>query len=92
MLSEFLHTCLIAEDRALRTFAGWVDSEDGQASAFLLQHMDAELVDTRRLACARYTTDTHPHATSTVGQTTVDDLLCLGLVVGVDTLDESDGL
>ena len=92
MLGKFLHTRLIAQDGAFGALAGWVDGEDGQTASLLFQHVDAELVDTRTLASARHTTDAHTNAVATVGQTLVDDLLCSCLVVGIDTLDEGDGL
>ena len=92
MLGEFLHARLVTEDAALSTFRRGVDGENCQATALLLQHVDAELVDARRLACAGHAADTHPHRVAAIGQTTVDDLLGLRLMVGVDTLDECDGL
>ena len=92
MLGEFLHTSLVAEDRALGALRGGIDGEDGQASALLLQHMDAELIDARRLAGTWHTTDANADAVTTERQATVNDLLSLGLVIGVDTLDERDSL
>ena len=92
MLGEFLHARLVAEDTALGAFAGGIDSEDGQTSAFLLQHVDAELVDTCALASSRHTTDAHTDRVTTIGQSTIDDLLRLGLMVRIDTLYECDSL
>ena len=92
MLRQFLHARLIAEDTALGALARGVDGEYGQATAFLAEHMDAKLVDTGGFACTRHTTDTYADAVAAIGQTLVDDLLRLGLMVGVDTLDEGDGL
>ena len=54
--------------------------------------MHAKLVDASRLAGARHTADAHTHRLAAVGQTLVDDLLCLGLMVGVDALHQRDGL
>ena len=54
--------------------------------------MDAKLVDTRRLAGTWYTADANANAIAAKGQTLVDDLLGLGLMVGVDTLHQGDGL
>ena len=92
MLGKLLHTGLVAEDAAFRTFTGGVDSKNCQTPSLLLQHMDAKLVDTRGLTGARHTTDTHTYAVATIGQTLIDHLLCSGLMVGVHTFDEGDGL
>ncbi len=54
--------------------------------------MDTKLVDTRRLAGTWYTADANANAIAAKGQTLVDDLLGLGLMVGVDTLNQCDGL
>ena len=92
MLGELLHTCLVAEDGAFGALAGGVDGEDGQTPALLFQHVDAKLVDTRRLACARDATDAHTDTVAAIRQTLVDDLLGTSLVVRIDALDEGDGL
>ena len=92
MLGELLHARLVAEDGAFGALTGGVDGEDGQTASLLFQHVDAELVDTRRLACARHATDAHTDAVAAVRQTLVDDLLGTRLVVRVDALDEGDGL
>ena len=47
--------------------------------------MNAKLVDTRRLARTRYTTDAHTDTVATIGQTLVDYLLRLCLMVGIHT-------
>ena len=73
MQGKFLHACLIAEDTTLGTLTGGVDGENGQATSLLTEHVDAELVDARRLACARHTAYTHTDGIATVGQALVDD-------------------
>ena len=50
--------------------------------------MDTELIDTRGLSGSRDTGDAHTDAVATVGQTLVDHLLRLRLMVRIDTLDE----
>ena len=92
MLGELLHTRLVAEDGTFGALAGGVDGEDGQTATLLLQHMYAELVDTRRLASARHATDAHTDTIAAIRQTLVDDLLRTSLVVWIDALDEGDGL
>ena len=92
MLGELLHTRLIAEDRALGTLTGGVDGQHSQATAFLAEHMHAELVDGGRFTGTWYATDTHTDTVAAIGQTLVDDLLGTHLVVGIHTLDEGDGL
>lgn len=54
--------------------------------------MDAKLVDTGRLTGTRDTTDAHTDTMPAVRQTLIDNLLGTRLMVGVDTLDERDGL
>ena len=54
--------------------------------------MNAKLIDTRRLTCTWYTADTHTDTIAAIGQTLVDDLLRLCLMVGVDTLYQRHGL
>ena len=88
MHAELLHARLVAQNAALRALTAWVDGQDGEASAIFLEDVDAELVDAGGLAGTRDTADAHTDAVATIGQTLVDDLLCLGLMVGVDTLDE----
>ena len=92
MQGEFLHAGLVTEDTALGTFRRGVDGKDSKFATFLLEYVDTELVDTRRLARSRYTTDTHTDGVAAIGQALVDDLLSLGLMVGVDTLNEGYGL
>ena len=92
MLGKLLHTCLVAEDGALRTLARGVDGEDGQTTSFLFQHMDAELVDRGTLARSWHTADAHTNGMATIGQTFIDNLLSSGLMVGIHTFDEGDGL
>ena len=88
VLRQFLHTRLVAEDRTLGALARGIDGENGQASALLLQHVDAELIDRGGLASAWHTTDAHTHGVATIGQTLIDHFLRLSLMIGVDTLDE----
>ena len=57
-----------------------------------LQHMDAKGVDARRFAGTWHTAYTYANAVATEGQALVDDLLSLGLVVGVDALHQRDSL
>ena len=92
MLGELLHARLVAEDRALGALAGGVDGQHSQTAAFLLEHMDAKLIDGGTLAGSRHAADTHSHGIAAIGQTLVNDLLGTRLMVGVDTLDEGDGL
>ena len=92
MLGEFLHTCLIAEDRAFGALTGGIDGEDCQTTALLTEHMYAELIDGGGLAGTWYATDTHTDTVAAIGQTLVNDLLSARLVVGVHTLNERDGL
>ena len=92
MQGQFLHTGLVAEDTALGTFRRGVDGENGKFAALLLEYVDAELVDTRGLTRTRHTADTYTDGVAAIGQTLVDDLLRLRLVVGVDTLDKGHGL
>ena len=92
MDGELLHACLVTEDGPFATFAAGVDGEDGEATAMLLQHMNAKGIDTRRLTSTRYTADADADAIAAKGQTLVDDLLGFGLVVGVNTLYQCDGL
>ena len=92
MLSEFLHARLITEDAALGPLTGGVDGEHGQTASLLTQDMHAKLIDARGLTGAWNATDAHTHATAAVGQTLVNDLLGTGLMVGVDTLNQCDGL
>ena len=92
MDAQLLHAGLVAQNAALGTLAAGVDGQHGQFAALLLQHVDAELVDAGRLACAGYAADADAHGVATVGQTLVDDLLSLLLVVGIDALDQRDGL
>ena len=92
MLGQFLHAGLIAKDRTLGTLTGGVDGQDSQLAALLLQHMNAKLINTRRLACTRHTTDTNADAVAAIGQTLVDDLLSPCLMVGVHALDEGHRL
>ena len=89
---ELLHARLVAEDAALGALTGGVDGEHGQAAPLLAEHVDAELVDAGRFAGTGHAADAHTDAASAVGQALIDDLLGTGLVVGVDTLDEGDGL
>ena len=89
---QLLHARLIAQDAALGALTGRVDGEHGQLAAFLFQQVDAELVDAGRLAGTRHAADADAHTAPAVGQTLLDDLLRLGLMVGVDALDEGDGL
>ena len=92
MLGKLLHTCLITEDRAFGTLTGGVDGEDSQTSALLSEHMHAKLVDGGGFSSAWHTTDTHTYTVAAIRQTLVDDLLGLGLMIGVHTLDEGDSL
>ena len=92
MLGEFLHARLVAEDRALGALAGGVDGQHSQTAALLTEHMHAELIDAGRLAGSRHTTDTYTHTVAAIGQTLVDHLLRLRLMVGIDTLNEGDSL
>ena len=92
MLGQFLHARFVAEDAALGALTGGVDGEYGQPTALLAEHVDAELVDRGALAGTWHAADTHTDGVAAIGQALVDDLLSLGLMVGVDTLDERDGL
>ena len=86
MQRQFLHTRLVTQDTALGALRGGVDGQDSQLAALLLQHMDAKLVDTRRLTCARHAADAHTDTVTTIGQTLVNHLLRLCLMVGIHTL------
>ena len=54
--------------------------------------MYAKGINAGRLASAWNTADTHTDAITAVGQALVDDLLSLGLVVGIDALNQRHGL
>ena len=92
MLSELLHTRLVTKDRALCTFAGGVDGKDGQSPTLLTKHMDAKLINRGGLTCAWHTTDAHAHRVAAIGQALVNHFLRTGLMIGINTLDESHGL
>ena len=92
MDGELLHACLVTQDRTLGAFAAGVDGQHGQATTAFLQYVDAKGIDACRLAGTRNSTDTHANAVTTEGQTLVDDLLGLSLVVWVDTFYQRDGL
>ena len=92
MYAEFLHARLVAQNTTLRTLRRGVDGQHSQPATLLFQHMDAKLVDTRRFACARHATDAYTDAVATIGQTFVDDLLRLGLMVGINTLHQCHSL
>ena len=92
MLRQFLHARLVTQDTTLGALRTGVDGQHGQLAAMLLQHVDAKLVDRGRLACARHTADTHTDRVAAIGQTAVNDLLRLRLMVRIDALDKGDGL
>ena len=92
MDAELLHARLIAKDASLGTFRRRVNGKHGQPTAFLLQQMDAKLVDTRSLASTRHATDTDAHAIATIGQTARNHLLGTLLMIRVHTLNEGHGL
>ena len=54
--------------------------------------MDAKLVDRRGFTCSWHTADTYANGIAAIGKAFLDDLLSLGLMVGIDTLDKGDGL
>ena len=87
MQSQLLHAGLIAQNATLRALAGGVDGQHGQLAAFLFQHMNAKLIDRGGLASTRNAADAHSDGFAAIGQTFLDDLLGLGLMVGIDTLD-----
>ena len=86
MYGQFLHTCLISQDTSLGTLATGVDSQHRQAAAFLLQQMNAKLINRGRLTSSRHTTDTDTYTFPAIGQTLIDHLLRLSLMVGIHTL------
>ena len=86
MYGQFLHTCLISQDTSLGTLTAGVDSQYRQASAFLFQQMNAKLINRGRLTSSRHATDTDTHTLSAIGQTLIDYLLRLSLMVGIHTL------
>ena len=92
MDGELLHACLVTQNRTLGALATGVNGQDGKATAMFLQHMDAKGVDARRFTGTRHTAYTYANAVATEGQALVDDLLSLGLVVGVDALHQRDSL
>lgn len=92
MLRELLHACLIAQDRTLGALTRGVDGEDSQTTSLFAEHVNAKLVDRGTLTCAWHTTDAYADTAPTIGQTLIDDLLGLGLMIGVDALDECHGL
>ena len=92
MLCQLLHTCFIAQNRALGALTTRVDGQHCQLSTLLLEYVHTELVDRGTLTCAWHTTDAYADAVAAIGQTLIDDLLGLGLMIGVDALDECHGL
>ena len=54
--------------------------------------MHSKLIYRGTLTCSRHTTDTNADGVAAIRQTLVDNLLRLGLMVGVYTLDERYGL
>lgn len=92
MLRQLLHARLITQDGALGAFTRGVDGEDSQTASLFAEHMNAKLVDRGTLTCAWHTTDAYTDTAPTIGQTLIDDLLGLGLMIGVDALDECHGL
>ena len=92
MLRELLHACLIAQDRTLGALTRGVDGEDSQTTSLFAEHVNAKLVDRGTLTCAWHTTDAYADAVAAIGQTLINDLLGLGLMIGIDALDECHGL
>ena len=92
MLRQLLHTRLIAKDAALGALTGGVDGQDCQFAAMLTEHVHTKLVDTGRLASTGNAADTDADAMAAIRQTAVDNLLCLRLMVRVDTLYQRHGL
>ena len=54
MYGQFLHTCLITQNTSLGTLTAGVDSQYRQAAAFLLQQMNAKLINRGRLTRSRH--------------------------------------
>ena len=92
MRGEFLHTRLITQNGTLGALGRGVDGQDCQLATLFLQHVDAKLVNRGGFTSTWYSTNAHTDAVTTIGQTFVDDLLRLGLMVWVDTLYQRDSL
>ena len=86
MYGELLHTGLVAQDATLGTFTTGVYGQHSQSPTLLFQQVDAKLIDAGGLTSPWHTTDADAYTIAAIRQTFVDDLLRLGLMVGVDTL------